>query len=68
MIVTNYNNYTKLLLATKIVQSKDNEIARKHSHDQIISTHYQYTKFWFRMSLHNDLLHPKFSLLTMFLC
>ena len=33
---TNYTHYTELLLATKIVHSKDNEIARKHHRDQII--------------------------------
>ena len=55
---TNYTHYTELLLATKIVHSKDNEIARKHYRDQIISIHYyQYTKFWFRMSVHYEFFH-----------
>ena len=55
---TNYTHYAELLLATKIVHSKDNEIARKHHRDQIISTqYYQYTKFWFRMPVHHVFFH-----------
>ena len=50
MPIKNDTNDTKNVfdfpLATNIMHSKDNEIARKHSRDQIISIHYyQYNKF-----------------------
>ena len=49
--------------AANIMQSKDNEISEKYLRDQIISIHYQYSKFSFRMYLHNHLSYLKLLLL-----